>query len=129
VGFFSDLLLTATLTRTIWELAAGQVLPAGFATFVTVAFPFLVGAGSRQGSARTLVVLPSIGRLAREGLALVTLVLFLGALHGGVEPLYWATFVVGFLAYLGGRLAGATWRLVLAAGAIAAGAYLVRAIG
>lgn len=122
----SDLLLIATLVRSLMEFSANRLIPAELSTAATIALPFLLGAGSASRPGSSIAHFFGVNQVLREGLAFVTLLLFLATLGPDLPVFYWTLLLFAIVVYAVGRATRVTWRMLVLGVAITLGAYLAQ---
>jgi len=89
-----DLLILAVLAKVLWDLTKDGLITEGHFVLIAIGLAFLLGLSGRLGK----VVL-------KEGLTIVTLIIFVASLYQGTQTIYLALFTTLMLIYFGGKIA------------------------
>jgi len=114
VAFFTDLLFIAVLVKALYELLLRGAIPLNLYLATALGLPFFLGAASRRNAEGDPHTSPFIvAPLIREGFALVTLFIFIGALDKSITLVYGLAVGGALLVYFVGRIFRFTVKLIL----------------
>ena len=110
---FSDLVFVALMVKALQELATAGLISEPLFMVVTLFIPLFLGWAYKAESDNTYMTGFNIAAFIREGMALATLVIFLGILDRLIAPAFYSAVMGSWSLYAVGRIfSRSLWLLV-----------------